>query len=63
MFAKYKIGDRVRVNWQRKGKHYDARIVDMQAGGYSVEYMDFASSEDQYETKVRGQDIIGRESR
>ena len=51
--------DRVRVNWQRKGKYYDARIIDRDSAGYLVEYMDSMSSADQFENKVRAQDIIG----
>ena len=57
----FEPGDRVRVNWKRKGKYYDARIIDKESGGYVVEYMDFLGSEDRFENKVRGQDIIGRQ--
>ena len=53
----FKPGDRVRVNWQRKGKYYDARIISEASGGYLVQYMDFP---DEFEDKVRGEDIIGR---
>ena len=60
--AMFQPGDRVRANWQRKGKYYDARIIDRDSGGYLVEYMmDSASSADRFENKVRGQDIIGRQ--
>ena len=53
----FKPGDRVRVNWYRKGKYYDARIINGASGGYLVQYMDY---EDEFEDKVRGEDIIGR---
>ena len=51
-------GDLVRVNWYRKGKYYDARIINGASGGYLVQYMDY---EDEFEDKVRGEDIIGRQ--
>ena len=54
----FKPGDRVRVNWYRKGKYYDARIINGDSGGYLVQYMDYA---DEFEDKVRGEDIIGRQ--
>ena len=54
----FKPGDRVRVNWCRKGKYYDARIINGASGGYLVQYMDY---EDEFEDKVRGEDIIGRQ--
>ena len=53
----FKPGDRVRANWRRKGKYYDARIISEASGGYLVQYMDFP---DEFEDKVRGEDIIGR---
>ena len=54
----FKPGDRVRANWCRKGKYYDARIINGASGGYLVQYMDYA---DEFEDKVRGEDIIGRQ--
>ena len=57
-------GDLVRVNWYRKGKYYDARIIN----GFSGDYLDSMHSTiyglfeyaDEFEDKVRGEDIIGR---
>ena len=57
LLVMFKPGDRVRVNWYRKGKYYDARIINGASGGYLVQYMDY---EDDFEDKVRGEDIIGR---
>ena len=57
LLVMFKPGDRVRVNWYRKGKYYDARIINGASGGYLVQYMDY---EDEFEDKVRGEDIIGR---
>ena len=57
LLVMFKPGDRVRVNWCRKGKYYDGRIISEASGGYLVQYMDFP---DEFEDKVRGEDIIGR---
>lgn len=55
MSSKFAPDERVRVNWQRKGKYYDARITAVKESGYVVEYFD----SQEVEEHVREKDIIG----
>ena len=56
----FRVDERVRVNWQSKGRYYDAQISAIHESGFDVVFLDDTFDEaDRYEKNVSAQDIIG----